>query len=179
MKKILILAAFLPGAAFACADLSAYSVERLDFQQLPADQAISKTLKGTPFQVSYIGAPPTKQVNANGVSGTLDRVLPELSRQVGLVYTQTGCTLSFLPRENRVFSLAPGDMIHVRLSAWLEKNGYTLFWEAGKYQAGAAMTMDKPLEDTLKEVVSFMEGNGAKLAVEIYGNRMVRVMEVK
>lgn len=178
MRKILSLAAFLPGVALACADLSTYSVH-LDFRQLPADKAIAETLKGTPFQISFAGALPDKRVNANGVSGTLDRVLPELARQFGLVYDQAGCALTFMPRENRVFSMAPGDLIDMRLAAWLEKNGYSMSWEAGKYRAGAGITLDAPLEDMLKEIVSFMKGNGVNLSVEIYSNRMVRVMEVK
>lgn len=179
LKKILPLAALLPGVSLACSDLSAYSVDGLSFQGLPAYQAIAETLKGTPLHVIYAGEPPAGLVNANGVSGKLDEVLPGLLDQFGLTYARNGCDISIMTHESRVFRLAAGDMIHVRLGEWLKKQGYALYWEAPKYQSSGALEMEKSLDDTLAEVVSIMGANGVKLSAEIYENRAVRVTEIK
>lgn len=179
LKRILPLAALLPGMSFACSDLSAYGVEGLAFQHLPAYQAIAETLKGTPLHVIYAGEPPDGLVNANDVSGKLDEVLPGLLGQLGLTYVKNGCDISIMSHESRVFRLAPGDMIHVRLGEWLKNQGYTLYWEAPKYQASGTLALEKSLDDTLAEVVSLMGANGMKLSAEIYENRAVRITEIK
>lgn len=179
MKKILLLATLLPGVSAACSDLSAYSVEALAFQQLPMRQAIAETLKGTPFRVIHVGEQPVGLVNAHDVSGKVDQVLTSLLDQAGLVYIKNDCELTIMPREDRIFRLSPGEMIHVRLGEWLKKRGLTLYWDAPKYQASGTLALEKSLEDTLSEVVAVMRANGVKLSAEIYENRAVRVMEVK
>lgn len=179
MKKFLSLAALLPGVSMACGDLSAYNVEALAFQQLPTHQAIAETVKGTPFRVVHVGNQPAGLVNAHDVSGKLDEVLASLLDQAGLVYAKNECELTIMPREKRVFSLAAGDMIHVRLGEWLKNHGYALYWDAPKYLASGALSVEGPLDETLNEIVSVMGANGVRLSAEIYENRAVRVMEAK
>ncbi len=179
MKRIPLFALLLPGAAFACKDLPSYRVDGLSFQQLAVEQAVTKTLAGTPLRATYAGTLPAKLVNANDVSGPLDQVLTALAGQFDLAFAQDGCNVNFSTREVRVFSLSPNDMIHERLGAWLALNGYALSWEAAKYRAGAALTLERPLDEVLKEVASVMRANGVKLSIEIYANRMVRVAEDK
>lgn len=180
MKKFLSVAALaVPAVSFACGDLSSYRVDGLEFKELPANQAIELTLKAAPYQVVYVGDPPTRLVSATGVTGTLEEVLPDLMNEIGLVYAKAGCTLTFTPRENRHFALAVGDMVDERLGEWLRKNGYTLYWEAGKWRSGGSISLDKTPEETLKDVVSFMRANGANISVEIFQNRAVRVVEDK
>lgn len=179
MKRIPLFALLLPSVAFACEDLPSYRVNGLSFQQLAAEQAVTQTLAGTPLVASFTGALPTKLVNANNVSGPLDQVLTALAGQFDMTYAQEGCALNFTTRAARVFSLSQNDMIHDRLGEWLSLNGYSLSWEAAKYRAGAAIALERPLDDVLREVASVMRANGVKISIEIYANRMVRVTENK
>jgi len=79
----------------------------------------------------------------------------------------------------RYLRLNPGDQIDVRLGEWMRKNGYSLYWDAPKFQAGGSLVLDKPVEAVLQDIVAVMRGNGLNIEVEIYENNAVRVLEVK
>lgn len=183
MKKVLLLWALLlgamPGFASACQDLSAIRVDGLVFNQLPVHQAIAETLKGTPYSVIHTSQQPAGLVNATGVSGPLNEVLPSLLDQFGLAYVQTDCELTILPREKRALRLVSGDMLNVKLEEWLKDHGYNLFWDAPKYRVSGPISMTKTVEEVLKDITSVMQANGVKLVAEIYANRAVRVKEVQ
>ena len=179
MKKILLLGALLPGVSFACDDLSAHRVDGLAFDQLPVRQAITETLKSTPYNVIHVAPEPVGLVDATGVSGPLNEVLPNLLDQFGLAFVQTGCDVRIMDREKRVLHLVSGDVLHEKLGAWLLDHGYTLFWDAPKYRVNGPLNTMKSVDEVLKDITTVMQANGVKLMVEIYDNRAVRVTEVK
>lgn len=179
MKKLLPLIAMLPGFSYACADISSYSVDGLVFDKLTVHQAISETLKGTPYQVVHVAPEPPGLVNATGVKGGLDSVLPNLLGRFDLDYVQNGCEIRILQKSQRWLRLEAGDLLNVRLEDWLKNHGYTLFWEAPKYRVSGALTIVKPVDETLEEIMSLMRSNGVKLVTNIYDNRAVRVTEIQ
>lgn len=184
MRNILLLGVLLPGllpgvAAATCGDLSGHRVDGLVFDRAPVHQAIAETLKGTPYNVIHTAPQPVGLVNATGVSGPLDEVLPNLLDQFGLAYMQTGCDLTVLPLEKRALRLVSGDMLNEKLAGWLRDHGYTLFWDAPKYRVSGPLSVTKTVEGVLNDITSIMRANGVKLMAEIYDNRAVRVTEVK
>lgn len=185
MRNILLLGVLLPGllpgvaAAAACGDLSGHRVDGLVFDRAPVHQAIAETLKGTPYNVIHTAPQPAGLVNATGVSGPLNEVLPSLLDQFGLTHVRAGCDLTVLPREKRVLNLVSGDMLNEKLAGWLRDHGYTLFWDAPKYRVSGPLTVFKTVEEVLNDITAIMRANGVRLVVEIYDNRAVRVTEAK
>jgi hypothetical protein len=168
-----------PGMSVACQKVSSYVVETpLEFDQLRVDQALYRTLEqisGTPFESVFMSEIPAKRISAREVSGPLDQVLTELAKHAGLVFEQSGCRLFFVLREHQALNIKAGELIHTQLAQWLQKNGYSLVWEAQKYRAEAALNLDGPIEATIREVISVMQKNGVGLIVDIYANRLVRI----
>jgi hypothetical protein len=168
-----------PVAAMPCQKVSSYVIETpLEFDQLRVDQALYKTMEqigAASFESVFLSGVPAKRISAREVSGPLDQVLTELARHAGLVFEQSGCKLFFVPREHQTLNLKAGELIHAQLSQWLQKNGYSLVWEAQKYRAEASLHLDGPVEDSIREVISVMQKNGVGLVVDIYANRLVRI----
>lgn len=179
MKKILLLGTLLPGVAVACSDLSEHRVDGLVFERLSVHQSIAETLKGTPYSVIYTTPQPAGLVNATGVSGPLNEVLPGLLNQFGLAHVRSGCDLTILPREKRTLHLASGDMLNVKLEGWLRDHGYNLFWDAPKFRVSGPLNITRTVDEVLNEITAIMRSNGVNLVAEIYANRAVRVTEVK
>ena len=77
------------------------------------------------------------------------------------------------------FQVREGDAFDEKVRDWLMKNNYSLYWEAAKYQAGGAVTLNGSVENTLKDIVQMMQANGININAEIYLNNAVRITEVK
>lgn len=181
MKKILtaVLMYSFTGISAACGDLSSYRVDGLAFERLTVNEAIAETLKNTPFSVTHMSPQPKGLVDATGVSGPLHHVLSNLLGRFSLSYTQNGCELMIMPSEKQMFRLEPGDMLNEKLDDWLKYHGYVLYWDAPKYRSNGQLSIMKPVDDVLKDVVNVMQSNGIRIVAEIYDNRTVRITEVK
>lgn len=77
------------------------------------------------------------------------------------------------------FQVREGDALDEKVKEWLTKNNYALYWEAPKYQAGGAVTLNGSVESTLKDIIQMLQANGINITAEIYLNNAVRISEVK
>lgn len=76
-------------------------------------------------------------------------------------------------------NLAAGDLLSDQLGDWVRGFGYTLFWEADQYRAGAPLVLNKPFDETLQTVRDALQQGGINLTVYIYNNCVVRVTEAR
>lgn len=162
----------------ACGEFSDYDVANVSFSRAPAKEAISKVMSGMPFQVFFNGQS-DKVVSAEGVTGSLDKVLESLTAQLGVTYKKDRCVVTFSPKIDTSLVINADDLLSEKLSAWAKKYGQTLVWEAGNYRASAPISIDKGFNDTVDAVVGALKVGGISLDVKRYENNVIRMTEVK
>lgn len=162
-----------------CGSLVDYTVGRVSFPRVTAREAVSKLLVGTPLQATFTMDSSGRMVSAKNVSGNLDQVLRAFGKQAGLSYSQARCVITFSPKTDTHLSIEPNDVISERLAVWLAGYGYSLAWEAEKYQAAVGVGIDDGFEETLTSFKESMRKSGVNLTIQVYENNLVRVTESK
>lgn len=162
-----------------CGNLTDYTVARVSFPRITAREAAAKLLAGTPLQAAFAPGTSGRVVSAKGVSGNLEQVLAAFGKQAGLSYSLARCVITFSPKTETAFSVEKGDVISERLATWLAGYGFTLAWEAAKYQATAGMGVDDGFEETLSAIKDSLKISGVNITIQVYDNNVVRVTEAK
>lgn len=163
-----------------CGKLSDYQVPKMSFSKLPLDEALSRMVKGMPYQIAMQDKT-GKVVTANDVEGPLDLVLTELAKSAKFTYETDRCILKITPlppeKIKPVWLVKQGDSVMNTLLSWTSTVGWQLVWDIkGDFTFGSNSQLTGEFEDAVTDLIGIINTDQRGLRADLYsGNKVLRI----